>query len=111
MIGIWTYHLMKFLPILRASFEGADKVEHKKKVLVCPYCNKRDRGMILYLAGYKPCARRWSWDTRIYIFLVPFGNTNPADMAAMCSKKSIFLIVALFLPFLERIMDLTGIVM
>ena len=46
-----------------------------------------------------------AWIHRIYIFLVPFGNTNPADMAAMCSKKNIFLIVALFLPFLERIMD------
>ena len=25
---------------IEGFFEGADKVEHKKKVLVCPYCNK-----------------------------------------------------------------------
>lgn len=50
-----------------------------------------------------------AWIHRIYIFLVPFGNTNPADMAVMCSKKSIFLIVALFLPFLGMCKTMRGV--
>lgn len=55
--------------------------------------------MILYLAGYKPCAKRWNLDTKDIYLLSSFGSINRDIMVVMSVKRNIFLIAVRFQAF------------